>query len=48
MRFVAVCAALLSLSLSLSLSLTISARADPAVNDPFVWLEDVGGQRALE
>lgn len=41
MRFVAVCAALLSLLL------TISAHADPAANDPFVWLEDVGGPRAL-
>jgi len=41
MRCVAVCAAVLSLLF------TISAHADPAVDDPFVWLEDVGGPRAL-
>lgn len=41
MRFVAVCAALLSL-------LAISAHAEPAVDDRFVWLEDIGGPRALE
>lgn len=42
MRCVAVCAAVLSLLL------TISAHADPAVDDPFIWLEDVGGARALD
>ncbi|MDZ4870579.1 MAG: prolyl oligopeptidase family serine peptidase [Alphaproteobacteria bacterium] len=42
MRCVAVCAAVLSLLF------TISAYADPATDDPFIWLEDVGGARALE